>query len=66
MPAAAFAVHQLRYLLAFVPIVTEVRGFLAQSILDRDEIEAVQGAWAKAVHLHVTLWARPYTREGLW
>jgi len=55
----------LRYLLAFVPIVTEVRGFLKGSI-DPDEIEAVQRAWAKAVHLHVTLWARPFTREGLW
>jgi hypothetical protein len=56
----------LRYLLAFVPVVTDVRGFLAQSIADRDEVEAVQHAWAKAVHLHVTLWARAYAREGVW
>jgi hypothetical protein len=56
----------LRFLLAFVPIVTEIRGFLEGSISEPDEIEAVQRAWAKAVHLHVTLWARPFTREGLW
>ncbi len=55
----------LRYLLAFVPIVTEVCRFLEGSI-DPDEIGAVRRAWAKAVHLHVALWARPFTREGLW
>jgi hypothetical protein len=56
----------LRYLLAFVPIVTDVRQFLKAAISDAVELEAIERAWIKAVHLHVTLWSRPYTREGLW
>lgn len=56
----------LRYLLAFVPIVIDVRQFLSAGISDAGELEAVERAWIKAVHLHVTLWSRPYTREGLW
>jgi hypothetical protein len=56
----------LRYLLAFVPVVTDVRRFLEAAIADPAELTAVEQAWTKAVHLHVTLWSRPYTREGLW
>jgi hypothetical protein len=56
----------LRYLLAFVPVVTDVRRFLEAAIADPAELTAVERAWTKAVHLHVTLWSRPYTREGLW
>jgi len=56
----------MRYLLAFVPVVTDVRGFLSAGIADAAELQAVERAWTKAVHLHVTLWCRPYAREGLW
>jgi len=56
----------MRYLLAFVPVVTDVRGFLSAGIADAAELKAVERAWTKAVHLHVTLWCRAYTREGLW
>ena len=56
----------LRYLLAFVPVVADVRRFLEAAITDPAELTAVERAWTKAVHLHVTLWSRPYTREGLW
>jgi len=56
----------LRYLLAFAPVVTDIRRFLAQGISDPTELEAVQQAWAKSVHLHVVLWSRPYTKESLW
>ena len=56
----------LRYLLAFVPVVTDVRRFLEAAIADPAELTAVEQAWTKAVHLHVTLWSRPYTSEGLW
>jgi len=56
----------LRYLLAFIPIVTDIRGILESGISDRDDLRAVELAWTKAVHLHVVLWTRPYTREGLW
>ena len=32
----------------------------------RGQLEAIERAWTKAVHLHVTLWTRPYSRDGLW
>lgn len=56
----------LRYLLAFVPVVTEVRGFFEGAISDPAELRGVELAWAKAVHLHVVLWTRPYISDGLW
>jgi len=56
----------LRYLLAFVPVVSDVRRFLEVDIADQGERAAVERAWNKAVQLHVTLWSRPYTRNGLW
>jgi hypothetical protein len=57
----------LRYLLAFVPVVAfGARKFLIEAGMPSDEVESVEMAWIKAVHLHVTLWARPYTKEGLW
>lgn len=60
------AVVPLRYVLGFVPVVTPVRHFFESAIADRGELEALERAWSRAVQLHVTLWARPYTREGLW
>ena len=56
----------LRYLWAFVPVVTEVRSFFEGAISDSEELTALERAWSKAVHLHVVLWTRPYTSEGLW
>jgi hypothetical protein len=56
----------LRYLLAFVPVVTPVRHFFEGAITDRMELDAIERAWTRAVHLHVTLWTRPYSRDGLW
>jgi Protoglobin len=57
----------LRYLLAFIPVVADgVRKFLSASGVSGDELDRVARAWAKAVHLHVTLWTRPYTKEGMW
>jgi hypothetical protein len=56
----------LRYLLAFVPVVTPVRQFFEKTIPDRAQLDAIELAWTKAVHLHVTLWARPFARDGLW
>jgi hypothetical protein len=56
----------LRYLLVFVPVVTRIRHFFESAITDSTELDAVERAWAKAVHLHVTLWTRPYSRDGLW
>ena len=56
----------LRYLLAFVPVVTSVRHFFESAVPDRTQLDAIERAWTKAVHLHITLWARPFTRDGLW
>jgi hypothetical protein len=56
----------LRYLLAFIPVATRVRHFFESASTDSTELDAVERAWTKAVHLHVTLRARPYSRDGLW
>lgn len=56
----------LRYVLGFVPVVTPVRRFFESAIENSAELDALEGAWGKAVQLHVTLWTRPYCREGLW
>jgi len=55
----------LRYVLAFVPVVTiSTRKFFA-AVPDGDR-EKLEDAWTKAVQLHVTLWSRAYTKEELW
>ena len=57
----------LRYLLAFLgPAILGVKPFLAKKGHAADQIEDMQHAWTKSVLLHVTLWSRPYTRDGLW
>jgi hypothetical protein len=57
----------LRYLLGFIPQVTiGARQFFAASGITGDESTQLEDAWTKAVHLHVTLWTRPYAKEGLW
>jgi hypothetical protein len=55
----------LRYLLAFVPVVTmSTRKFFAG--VAGDDRQKLEDAWAKAVQLHITLWSRAYVNEGLW
>ena len=56
----------LRYLFGFVPVVADIHAFTEPAIADPIDRTAVERAWMKAVHLHVALWSRPYTREGLW
>ena len=57
----------LRYLLAFVPVVTiGARQFFVGAGVEGEELTRLENAWAKAVHLHVTLWTRPYASENLW
>jgi hypothetical protein len=63
--AHAPAYVPLRYLLTFLPVVTNVQQVFDPAIPDREERVALERSWTKAVHLHVTLWSRPYTREGL-
>jgi hypothetical protein len=56
----------LRYLFAFVAVVADAREIFQSAIADEKELRDLERAWAKAVHLHVALWSRPYTRDGLW
>jgi hypothetical protein len=56
----------LRYILAFIPVVTPIRHFFERAVTGREELDAIERTWTKAVHLHVTLWARPFSRDGLW
>jgi len=53
----------LRYILAFSPpILAAAHSRLANA----ENGAAMQTAWTKAVMLTLSLWARPFTREGLW
>jgi hypothetical protein len=56
----------LRYLLGFIPVVLPIRKFFSASISDEPELASLEAAWTRAVLLHITLWSRPYTVEGLW
>jgi hypothetical protein len=56
----------LRYVVGFVPVVLPIRKFFEGAVKDAGELHALEQAWVKAVMLHVTLWARPFTRERLW
>jgi hypothetical protein len=55
-----------RYLLGFLPTVLSIRPFIEDSIQDEAELRRLEGAWTKAVLLHVTLWSRSYVNADLW
>jgi protoglobin len=55
----------LRFLVAFVPLVTmSTRKFFAA--VPEGERQKLEDAWMKAVQLHLTLWTRAYAKQGLW
>jgi hypothetical protein len=57
----------LRYLLGFIPqVTTGARKFFVDAGINGDELTRLENAWTKAVHLHVTLWTRPYATGDLW
>ena len=57
----------LRYLIAFGTVVaTTTRKFFVDGKVRDEELHKLEAAWAKAVQLHITLWSRPYVKEGLW
>jgi len=61
------ALVPLRFLLAFIPVITiSARQFFLEAGVSGEELERLEDAWERAVQLHVVLWARPYAREGLW
>ncbi len=57
----------LRYLIAFVPVVTQsARKFFIEGGVKGEDLQKLEDAWSKAVQLHITLWTRPYAKEGVW
>lgn len=57
----------VRYLTAFVgPVIFGAREFLARKGHADAEVERMQQAWAKSMLLTLTLWSRPYVKDGLW
>jgi protoglobin len=57
----------LRYLLAFATVITTTsRRFFIDAGVKDEELQKLEDAWSKAVQLHITLWARPYAKHGLW
>ncbi len=57
----------LRYIYAFAaPVIPGARPFLANKGHRPDEVDRMQQAWAKVVLLYITLWSRPFARDGLW
>jgi hypothetical protein len=57
----------LRYVWAFAgPVISGAREFLASKSHSAAEVERMHEAWAKSVLLTLTLWARPYVKDGLW
>jgi hypothetical protein len=57
----------LRYLLGFTGvIVLTTRKFFLEAGVTGEELQTLHDAWAKAVILHVSLWSRPYAKDGLW
>jgi len=56
----------LRFLLAFIPVVLPIRQFFSAAIPSEPELTSLEAAWTRAVLLHITLWTRAYTVEGLW
>jgi hypothetical protein len=57
----------LRYLIAFGVVVTiTTRKLFVDAGIRDEELQRLEATWAKAVQLHITLWSRPYVKEGLW
>lgn len=56
----------LRYLIAFVPVVSSIRPFLSRAGHGAEEVDKMQAAWSKALLVQIALWSRPYVKEELW
>jgi len=57
----------LRYLIGFVSVVTMTsRKFFVDAGVRDGDLVSLEDAWSKTVQLHITLWSRPYAKEGLW
>jgi Protoglobin len=57
----------LRFLFAFLaPTILDAKPLLAKKGHTPPDVEAMHQAWTKNAVLHLTLWSRPYAKEGLW
>lgn len=57
----------LRFLVGFGAVVAlSTRQFFVDAGIRDEELLKLEAAWARAVQLHITLWSRPYVKEGLW
>lgn len=57
----------LRFLIPFGAVVaTTTRKFFVDAGIRDEELHKLEAAWARAVQLHITLWSRPYVKDGLW
>jgi Protoglobin len=57
----------LRFVLVFAgPVIDGAREFLTRKGHASVDVERMHAAWRKSVLLTLTLWSRPYVRDGLW
>jgi hypothetical protein len=57
----------LRYVVGMAGLIAlSARKFFVEAEVGGDELERLEEAWTKAVMLHVSLWCRPYVKDGLW
>jgi hypothetical protein len=57
----------LRYVYAFTAnVAVTARKFFIDAGVTGEELQKLQDAWLKTVMIHVTLWSRPYVKDGLW
>lgn len=56
-----------RYLIGFIPVVTiGARALFTGAGITGTELRRLEDACTRAVQLYITLWSRPYAKDGLW
>ncbi|HVL48920.1 MAG TPA: protoglobin domain-containing protein [Candidatus Thermoplasmatota archaeon] len=56
----------LRFIVAMVHPMSDIRKFLALGGHTPEEVDAMHAAWGKSLTIQVALWSRPYARDGDW
>jgi hypothetical protein len=57
----------LRYVVGMAGLIAlSARKFFVEAGVSGEELQRLEDAWTKAVLLHVSLWCRPYVKDGLW
>jgi hypothetical protein len=63
--AQAAPIIHFRYLIAFiVPLTATIKPFLAKKGHSAEDVEAMHGAWFKALTLTALLWSHPYINDN--